>query len=162
MENPNQSGKRKRKRPRNTKNVRNKHTGVTKTSVVKKRRVGRPNNNRIRGAFIFFDINMKKRFVDVFGHVRVASPEITDSGPVNHEFVLIGPKKYVVQVVEWNTENVSRRKLIKLGGRLERHYPRCDFVAWILSDESKQLQSDSTVSKLTLYAIEVAPPCEYQ
>ncbi len=138
MENPNQSGKRKRKRPRNTKNVRNKHTVTTKTSTAKKRRVGRPNNNRIRGAFVFFDINMKKRFVDVFGNVRVASPEITDSGPVNHEFVLIGPKKYVVQVVEWNTENVSRRKLIKLGGRLERHYPRCDFVAWILSDESKQ------------------------
>lgn len=138
MENPNQSGKRKRKRPRNTKNVRNKHTATAKTPAAKKHRAGRPNNNRIRGAFVFFDINMKKRFVDVFGNVRVASPEITDSGPVNHEFVLIGPKKYVVQVVEWNTENVSRRKLIKLGGRLERHYPKCDFVAWILSDESKQ------------------------
>ena len=101
----------------------------------------RKRGNRVQGAFVFFDVNMKKRFVDVFGNVRGGGSGFgvnMDSGPVNHEFVLVGTKKYVVQVVEWNTETVSRRKLIRIGARFERRYPRCDFVAWVLSDESKQ------------------------
>ncbi len=149
MENPSRKGKRKRK----SSSGRNPHgfppsnaicsipTIITTTTTHSEQPQRRSSTkvNRVKGAFVFFDIDMKKRFVNVFGNAvsRDRSRRRLESGQVNHEFIWIGTTKYVIQVVEWDAENVTRRLLGKTGRSLERHY-HCKFVAWVLSDVTKQ------------------------
>ena len=150
MENP--SRKRKRKKKSSTRRKPRKITpedvvtsipNVITTPVAyldqqSQRRSSSTRINRVKGAFVFFDINMKKRFVDVFGNVASRTKrQRLESGQVNHEFIWVGTTKYVIQVVEWDRENVGRRSLSKIGRSLERHY-HCKFVAWVLSDVTKQ------------------------
>ncbi len=153
MENPSRKRKRKRTRKASVKelpkitlqdamsSLANINSVATTTihSEQSRRRSSGVKVNRVKGAFVFFDINMKKRFVEVFGNAvsRTRRRPPLEPGQVNHEFIWIGTTKYVIQVVEWDAENVTRRLLGKTGRSLERHY-HCKFVAWVLSDVTKQ------------------------